>query len=67
MARQIDRDEVRELVGRGVALVEVLPRQAYEQEHLRGATNIPLRHLDREAAERLRRDAPVVVYCHDSQ
>jgi rhodanese-related sulfurtransferase len=67
MAREINRDEVRELVDRGVALIEVLPRQEYEHEHIRGALNIPLRTLDEAAAARLRRDAPVIVYCHDYQ
>jgi rhodanese-related sulfurtransferase len=67
MTREIDRGEVRELVGRGIALIEVLPRQEYEHEHIRGALSIPLRTLDDEAPARLRRDAPVIVYCHDYQ
>ena len=56
-----------QLLEEGAQLVEVLPSQEYEEEHLRGAINIPLKELDRERTARLRRDAPVIVYCHDYQ
>jgi len=64
----IDRDEVRRLLGDDEAqLVEVLPPDDYEDEHLPGAINIPLKTLDRETTGRLDRDRPVIVYCYDSQ
>jgi rhodanese-related sulfurtransferase len=63
----IVRDEVRKLVEVGVQLAEVLPREEYKDEHLPGAINIPLKELDRETTAKLRRDAPVIVYCHDYQ
>ena len=60
--------ELRRLVQEeGAQLVEVLPREEYEEEHLHGAVNIPLKELDRETTAHLRRDAPVIVYCHDYQ
>jgi rhodanese-related sulfurtransferase len=65
MPRSIFKDEVRELLEEGAQLVEVLPREEYEEEHLSGAISIPLKELDSEATARLRRDAPVIVYCHD--
>jgi phage shock protein E len=61
------RDDVRRLVEEGAQLVEVLPREEYEEEHLPGAINIPLSELDRKATARLKRAAPVIVYCHDYQ
>lgn len=61
------RDDVRRLVEEGAQLVEVLPREEYEERHLPGAINIPLKELDREGAARLRKDAPIIVYCHDYQ
>lgn len=64
--RETSRDAVLELTTGGAQLVEVLPRPEYEAEHLPGAINIPLRDLDREAAHRLCREVPVVVYCYDS-
>jgi len=51
----------------GAQPVDVLPREEYEEEHLPGAINIPLKELDREMIARLNRDAPVIVYCHDYQ
>jgi rhodanese-related sulfurtransferase len=64
----IFRDEVRRLVQEeGAQLVDVLPREEYEDEHLPRAINIPLKELDRETIARLNRDAPVIVYCHDYQ
>ena len=65
MPTSIFKDEVRELLEGGAQLVEVLPHEEYEKEHFPGAINIPLKELDRESTTRLRRDAPVIVYCHD--
>jgi rhodanese-related sulfurtransferase len=63
----IFRDGVRRLVEEGIQLVEVLPREDYEDEHPPGAINFPLKELDRETTAKLKRDAPVIVYCHDYQ
>ena len=67
MPTPIDRQQVRQLVARGAQLVEVLPADEYEEEHLPGAINIPLKELDAASAARLRRDAPVITYCSDHQ
>jgi rhodanese-related sulfurtransferase len=68
MPRGIDRNEVQRLVAeRNAQLVEVLPRPQYEQEHLPGAINIPLKELNRETAMQLDRSRPVIAYCHDYQ
>jgi rhodanese-related sulfurtransferase len=65
MVRRIERDEVRRLAGQGGQLVEVLPAEEFDEEHLPGAINIPLRRIDAEAGERLDPAGPVVVYCWD--
>ena len=62
MPTNIDRDDVQRLLGEGAQLVEVLPPPEYEEKHLRGAVNIPLKSLDRETTARLERDRPVIVY-----
>lgn len=67
MPKGIDRDEVQRLLRNGAQLVEVLGEDEYEAEHLPGAINIPLRRLDQEAAARLDRERPVIVYCYDYQ
>ncbi len=62
MPTNIDRDDVQRLLGEGAQLVEVLPSTEYEEKHLRGAVNIPLKTLDRETTARLERGRPVIVY-----
>ncbi len=62
MPTRIDRDEVQRLMAEGAQLVEVLPPAMYEEKHLRGAVNIPLKSLDRETTAGLERDRPVIVY-----
>jgi len=65
MPKEIDRDDVRRMTAGGVLLVEVLPPEDFEDEHLPGAVNIPLKALDEQAVRSLERDAPVMVYCND--
>jgi rhodanese-related sulfurtransferase len=67
MPTPVDRDGVRQLVAGGAQLVEVLPRPEYEEEHLAGAINLPLKDLNRETARQLDRNRPVIVYCNDYQ
>jgi rhodanese-related sulfurtransferase len=63
----VTRDEVRRLVEAGAQLVEVLPRDEYDEEHLPGAIHLPLKALTRDAAEQaLIRGRPVIVYCWDA-
>lgn len=66
MPNAIDQRHLRRLLDEESAqLVEVLPRQEYEQEHLAGAINIPLKELTPDSVAVLDRSRPVVVYCHD--
>jgi len=66
MPKDIVRSEVQPLIDAGAQLVEVLPKDEYDDEHIVGAISIPLRRLDREAPERLGIARPVIVYCWDS-
>jgi rhodanese-related sulfurtransferase len=66
MATRIDLGQLRQLLDGGAQLVEVLPAAEYTDEHLPGATNLPLKQLDATSAARLDRSRPVVVYCWDS-
>ena len=67
MPTPIDRDELRRLVAARAQLVEVLPAVEFEEEHLPGAINIPLKELDERAPRELDRERPVIVYCNDYQ
>jgi rhodanese-related sulfurtransferase len=61
-----DRREVQALLASGAQLVEVLPPDEYDEEHLPGAMSLPLRRLEKEAKQRLDPGKPVIVYCWDS-
>jgi rhodanese-related sulfurtransferase len=68
MPTPIDRDDVQRLFREDQAqLVEVLPADEFEDEHLPGAINIPLKTLDAESTVSLDPQRPVIVYCHDYQ
>ncbi len=63
MPTPIWRDEVQRLVrDEGAQLVEVLPSQEYQDEHMEGATNIPLKRLNRETTSHLDKARPIIVY-----
>ena len=63
MATSIWRDEVQRLIREEAAqLVEVLPPPMFEDEHIEGAINIPVKELDRETTSGLDKGRPVIVY-----
>ena len=63
MPTSITRDEVQRLLrDEGALLVEVLPSQEYEDEHVEGAINIPLKRLDRQTTSHLDKSQPTIVY-----
>ena len=67
MPTAVSREDVQRLLRDGAQLIEVMPAEEYEQEHIDGAANLPLEDLDAEAAGRLDRDRPVITYCFDVQ
>ncbi len=66
MPTDIDLDALDELLSGDAQLVEVLPHAEYQEEHLPGAVNIPLREVSAEGVGFLDPRSPVVVYCWDS-
>lgn len=67
MPREVhDRHEVQALLERGGQLVEVLGAEEFEEDHLPGAINLPLRRIETEARAQLDPGKPVLVYCWDS-
>jgi rhodanese-related sulfurtransferase/CBS domain-containing protein len=65
-AATIDLERLRRLMDDGAQLVEVLPAEEYEELHLPGAINIPLKQLDADSAQQLDRSRDIVVYCWDA-
>lgn len=67
MPKEVGIDEIRELIDRGAQLVDVLPEAEYQDEHVAGAVNVPLKRMTAEAVSVLDRSRPVITYCHDYQ
>jgi rhodanese-related sulfurtransferase len=65
MPKEIDREELRRMVAAGAQLVEVLPAEEYEEDHLPGAISIPIRRIDAVGTKRLDKKRAVIVYCWD--
>ena len=62
----VGREDVQRLVAEGAQLVEVLPKDEFDEQHLPGAIHIPLRRIDTGVRASLAPERPVVVYCWDS-
>ena len=65
MATGIALAELQRFIGAGAQLVEVLPEEEYNETHLPGATNLPLKQLDAQSTALLDRSRAIVVYCWD--
>jgi rhodanese-related sulfurtransferase len=64
--QEVQRREVQGLMEKGAQVVEVLPAEEFEEDHLPGAINLTLRKIETEARTTLDKSRPVVVYCWDS-
>jgi rhodanese-related sulfurtransferase len=66
MQTHIGREDVLRLVAKGAQLVEVLPKEEFDKQHLPGAIHLPLRTIDAGVRASLDPGRPVVLYCWDS-
>ncbi|HWC10230.1 MAG TPA: rhodanese-like domain-containing protein [Acidimicrobiales bacterium] len=64
--QDVRRVEVQDLIEDGAQVVEVLPPEEFDEDHLPGAINIPLRRIETDGAQELDKSRPVVLYCWDS-
>ena len=58
MPTAVDRLGLPRLMVDGAQLVEVLPAEEYDEEHLQGAIHLPLKELTADAARVLDRGGP---------
>ncbi|HEX3299638.1 MAG TPA: rhodanese-like domain-containing protein [Actinomycetota bacterium] len=66
MPTDIGTDEAQRLLrDEDAFLLEVLPHDEYEEEHIAGAESIPLKDLTPDAIRHIDRARPVIVYCDD--
>lgn len=47
----------------GFKLVDVLDKEHYDREHIKGAISLPLQDLEKRAKDLLKKDDVIVVYC----
>jgi rhodanese-related sulfurtransferase len=59
MPTHIGREDVQRLVAEGAQLVEVLPKDAFDERHLPGAIHVPLRMIDAGVRASLDPERPV--------
>ena len=66
MPTELDLDGLQRLLkDRDVQLIEVLPQNEYDEEHLPGSISIPLKSMSADGAADLDESRPAVVYCWD--
>jgi rhodanese-related sulfurtransferase len=66
MPTDVDLPGLDKLLASGAQLVEVLPRNEYDEEHLPGAISLPLKDIDASTVTALDRGPSVVAYCWDA-
>lgn len=69
MVKIISRDELMKMspTSQKFKLVDVLEREHYEKEHLKGAISLPLNEIEKKANNLLKQDDLIVVYCASFQ
>ena len=65
MVKTMKRDELVALIrsSEKFKLVDVLPKESYRKEHIKGAISLPLDEIDTRAKDILNKDEKIVVYC----
>ena len=66
MPTDVDLNGLDRLLASGAQLLEVLPRNEYDEEHLPDAISIPIAEIDESTVSALDRGRAVVTYCWDS-
>jgi rhodanese-related sulfurtransferase len=67
MIQRIDIEQVQKMKEEGAQIVEVLAPKEYADEHIPGAINIPLLHMNASSVAVLDKKRAVIVYCWDYQ
>lgn len=68
MPTVVDRNEVQRLVAeRDALVVEVMPKEEYDAEHIAGAANLPIKEMSAGTTSHLGKNRPIIVYCWDMQ
>lgn len=65
MVKKISKEELKDMMcsGKKLVLVDVLDKEHFEKEHIKGAISIPLNEIEMKAPKMLNNDDSIVVYC----
>lgn len=65
MVKNISREELQVMIASGepFKVVDVLDKEHYEKEHIKGALSLPLNDIAKNASKLLKKDETIVVYC----
>jgi len=65
MVKEMSRKELIDLMesGEDFKLVDVLSRESFTKQHIKGAISIPLEEIGRKASKQLKKSGKIVTYC----
>jgi rhodanese-related sulfurtransferase/CBS domain-containing protein len=66
-AGRIGHKEVQRLIEQGAQVLDALPADDYEKQHIAGALNVPLEEFSNDSIRDLDPIKPTVTYCFDNQ
>ncbi|MDD4900406.1 MAG: rhodanese-like domain-containing protein [Candidatus Omnitrophica bacterium] len=69
MINTMSRDELARLIqsGEKFRLVDVLAKESFAQEHIKGSISLPLAEIGKRAGKLFKKDEKIVVYCASFQ
>ncbi len=67
MSKTITKEYLKQKIdnNESFALIEVLDKEDYDSYHIKGAINIPLSTIGKEAKKRFNKEDEIIVYCND--
>jgi rhodanese-related sulfurtransferase len=65
MVTKITRQELQDMISKDekFKLVDVLSKESFEKEHIKGAISIPVDQIEKKASKLLKKTEKIVVYC----
>ena len=69
MPKTIDRETLKRKLDNGedIKLIEVLMPKPFNEVHIKGAINIPLNSIAKEASRSYNKEDEIIVYCADTE
>jgi len=67
MTQKLTKEQLKDKLDNNtqIKLVNVLPKESFEEKHIPGSINIPVTDIENIAPQRLDKNDEIVVYCAD--